>query len=172
MSRKRTEIQPKRAENLKYMIEDLGITQGEFGKIVGITQQGISKLINLKSALTEELAKDIIKKFPQYRLQWLLGYDDFPTASNLFNHAVTKADDEGELLNTILAAFTQLYDYKMEYSEIYSGMDIGEAIRAIHQDFCTISKDGKKKTFSLAEFRDFQQEICDYIEMRLSHIMQ
>lgn len=79
MSRKKTEINPKRAENLKKLIGWQEISQKELGKKINYTQQSVSKIINMKTPLTEETAKEIIKVFPQYRLEWLLGYDEYPT---------------------------------------------------------------------------------------------
>ena len=76
MSRKPTEIQPIRAERLKELIKDLNMSQTDFSKSVNYSQQHISGIINQKTALTEETAQDIISVYPDYRIEWLLGYDD------------------------------------------------------------------------------------------------
>lgn len=84
MSRKKTEINPIRAERVKKLIENEKkirgkFTQTEFAKAISQTQQNVSRILNLQTALTEETAQDIVSKYPEYRIEWLLGYDDFMT---------------------------------------------------------------------------------------------
>ena len=76
MSRKKTEINPIRAERVKKLIEWEGISQIDFASRIFQTQQNVSRILNLKTALTEETACDIVTAFPEYRIEWLLGYDD------------------------------------------------------------------------------------------------
>lgn len=79
MSRKKTEINPKRAENVKKLIEAEKITQTELADRIHMTQQNISRIVQMKQPLTEETARLIIEAFPEYRIEWLLGYDDSMT---------------------------------------------------------------------------------------------
>ena len=85
MSKKKTEINPIRAERVKILAKSEGITQLKLAEITGFTQQYINRIINMKNALTEETAQIIISHFPGYRLPWLLGYDDFMTEADFFN---------------------------------------------------------------------------------------
>ena len=79
MSRKKTEINPIRAERVKKLIEREKISQVDFASRIFQTQQNVSRILNLKTALTEETARDIVTAFPEYRIEWLLGYDDSMT---------------------------------------------------------------------------------------------
>lgn len=79
MSRTKTEINPKRAENVKKLIEAEKITQTELADRIHMTQQNISRIVQMKQPLTEETARLIIEAFPEYRIEWLLGYDDSMT---------------------------------------------------------------------------------------------
>ena len=79
MSRTKTEINPKRAENVKKLIETEKITQTELADRIHMTQQNISRVVQMKQPLTEETARLIIEAFPEYRIEWLLGYDDSMT---------------------------------------------------------------------------------------------
>lgn len=53
-----------------------GITQGDFARVIGISQPFVSKLRTGKAALSVSLAKDIERAFPEYRAAWLLGLDE------------------------------------------------------------------------------------------------
>lgn len=53
-----------------------GMTQGDFARVMGITQTFVSNLNTGKAALTVQMANDIESAFPKYRAAWLLGMDD------------------------------------------------------------------------------------------------
>lgn len=79
MSRQRAEIHPIRAERVKILMKRERITQTILAKRIFQSQQNVSRIMQLKQPLIEETARKIIEAFPEYRLQWLLGYDDYMT---------------------------------------------------------------------------------------------
>lgn len=87
MSRPKTEINPIRAERVKTLIERENITQQQFADRIFQSQQNVSRILNQKSALTEETARAIVTAFPNYRIEWLLGYDDAPTHESWIDNA-------------------------------------------------------------------------------------
>ena len=93
MSRKKTEINPVRAERVKKIIELEGISQQDFAKRIPMTQQNVSRIVNQKVALTEETAKDIVEAFPKYRVEWLLGYEDNMTLDDKLTDVASMIDD-------------------------------------------------------------------------------
>lgn len=172
MSRKKTEINPKRAENVKKLIEWSGITQIDFARTIHQTQQNVSRIINLKTALTEENAREIIKHFPGYRIEWLLGYDDYPTNKDYFLSMIDQQSKEGDLLNKGFFSYLELYGYTVTEASIEkSGNPISDFIHDAHKGV-TISRDGKSVTLQLHPLIEFQNEIGEYIELRLKHMMK
>lgn len=83
MSRRKTEINPIRAERVKILIDREKLTQAEFANRIFQTQQNVSRIIQKRQPLTEENAQQIVKIFPKYRIEWLLGYDDNMTFEDL-----------------------------------------------------------------------------------------
>ena len=77
MSRRKTEINTDKAERVKIIREAANLSQKEFGDLIGLTQQSINRIEKLKQPLEEPNAKRIIEVFPEYRLEWLLAYDNF-----------------------------------------------------------------------------------------------
>ena len=171
MSRKKTEINPIRAERVKKIIEREGINQIDFAKRISQTQQNISRIINLKTALTEETAQDIISAFPEYRIEWLLGYDDSMTTAEQFSNAIQTANEEATLLHQGFMSFAQLSGFQIDVAPI-AGNDTLEKTFQNMKEHCTISRDGKSVTLSLSELNAFENELCDYIEFRLLHMMK
>ncbi len=76
MSKKPSNIKPICATNLKKLMIEEGLTQTKFSEKIHVSQQTTSKILNLKSSLTESLATHITEIFPKYSVEWLLGYSD------------------------------------------------------------------------------------------------
>ena len=169
MSRKKTEMNPQRAENLKKLIEREDITQAELAERIHMTQQNISRIVQMRQPLTEETAKEIIQAFPGYRIEWLLGYDDYPTTGDQFRAVLQIGREENNLLHTGLFSFLQLSDFRIDLAE--SASDIQSVIDNVKQ-CCTISRDGKSVKFSMQELNAFENEIFDYIVFRLDHMIK
>lgn len=93
MGRKKAEINPIRAERLKILIDrEKKIRHGDFSQIkfaesINMAQRNVSRIIQMHHGLTEETARHIIEQYPDYRIEWLLGYDDYMTTAD-YSHAV------------------------------------------------------------------------------------
>lgn len=116
MSRKKrnTEINPIRAERLKTLIEREGITRKEFANRISQAHETVSRILNQKQPLTEGTAQDIIKAFPEYRIEWLLGYEKFVINSDksneireAFAEALKKLDSVRECLLRLQKQITE-----------------------------------------------------------------
>lgn len=90
---RKREYELKKCERFKELVrcvmEEEGIrSQSEFARVVNdrcgnnvplLRQQYISRIANGKNKLPGYLAKSVIKAFPKYRIEWLLGIDDYMT---------------------------------------------------------------------------------------------
>ena len=173
MSRKKTKINPIRAERVKKIIERAGISQSDFATRISQTQQNVSRIINLKTALTEETAQDIVSAFPEYRIriEWLLGYDDDMTDEDHFMSTIETGRKETEILENALFGLARLSGFTIAPTKKYPDRSVESIIGAIKTGL-TFSRDGKSVSFSLAELNAFENEICDYVEMRLNRMLK
>lgn len=169
MSRKKTEINPVRAERLKILIDREGITQTDFAVRIHQSQQNVSRIVKMKQALTEYTAREIISEFPEYRIEWLLGYDDYMTTEDQFRDVIQTANDEASLLHSGFFSFAKLSGFQID-----TPSGDGTIETTIHnlKKALTVSRDGKSVTFSLSDLNAFENELCDYIEFRLLHMMK
>ncbi|MBQ3667735.1 MAG: helix-turn-helix transcriptional regulator, partial [Clostridia bacterium] len=106
-----------RAERLKSMIKQEGKTQREFGKFpdgTQLSQQAISGILNGHNALTEATAKLIIRYYPEYRFEWLMGYDDYMTHADLEAHKQAQRDAYWRNVDDYTATIEQLIDLTVE----------------------------------------------------------
>ena len=106
MSKKPTEINPIPAENLKKLIEREKIKQQELADLLFMSQQSISRIIQKKQSLTDQTARAIIKAFPDYRIEWLLGYDDVMTHTDKLRTTINNRVDSAEALNQVIRLVT------------------------------------------------------------------
>ena len=145
MSRKKTEINPVRAERVK--------------------------IVKQKTALTEETAHDILSAFPINRIEWLLGYDDYMTFSDQLTGVIRETNREAELLHTGFFSFAQLSGFKIDVAPFPGTGSLEETFRNM-KEYCTISRDGKSVTLSMADLNSFENELSDYIELRLRYMLK
>lgn len=171
VSRKKTEIDPVRAERIKKICELEHISQSKLARLINMTQQNLSRIMTLRNGVTDLTINRIHEIYPKYRKAWIRGDDDFMTDADLFMNSIHVMNKEGELLRTALLAFVQLSDYQIEFNPIYGNGDIEKTLQNM-KNHCTISKEGKSITFSLAELNAFENELFDYFEFRLSHMMK
>lgn len=73
------EIDKTRGARLRTIALHEGITQTKLSEMIDCSPVHLSKIINGSRNLTEEMAQKVVSLFPEYRLPWLLGYDDYMT---------------------------------------------------------------------------------------------
>lgn len=104
MSKKATEINPIRAERVKTIIDREDINQQKLAELIFQTQQNVSRIIQKRQPLTEETARAIIRAFPAYRLQWLLGYDDIMLQDDYKRAYIDRLDAANNAVMTLIDA--------------------------------------------------------------------
>lgn len=168
MSRKKTEINPIRAERVKELIEREGISQIDFGRRIHQTQQNVSRIINLKTALTEETALDIVAAFPEYRIEWLLGYDDARTDYERADNIQLMKDLVADSMWGVIEKSLNKKGKSLKFVH-RSGQHVDSTER-LHAD-CYYSvvdrKTGKElkrlTALEMVQFEQKLQEYCDFI---------
>lgn len=85
MAQSKQKIQPQSSIRLKQLCNELHITQKQLHDATGISENTLSKIATGKGPLTRQVAEEIIKACPTYRIEWLLGFDDSPHNSKVLN---------------------------------------------------------------------------------------
>ena len=172
MGRKRVEIKPEPAERLKQLCEEENIKQQELASLICTSPQTISKIINKKSSLTEDNASRIVALYPKYRFEWLMGYDPYKTNADLFMGVIADTQKESDMMMLGLQAFASLCGYEIS-REIPDSCqnDLATVFRKAHAKY-TISHNEEIAKISLEEMNRFQNEICDFVEFKLSRLIK
>ena len=173
MSRSKTEINPVRAERFKIIAQRENITQTQLANrdspyCIYLSQQGISRIMQQKSPLTEATAQRIIKVFPKYRLSWLLGIDDYMTESDAFDGLVKKLDHEHD--DNIVTARHLAKLRHIDFQLYSSGMVQDENGRFL--DCFLVRKDGKQAYITYDDLTDLICDLAALTESRLTRLIE
>lgn len=167
MSRTKTEINPKRAENVKKLIEAEKITQTELADRIHMTQQNISRIVQMKQPLTEETARLIIEAFPEYRIEWLLGYDDSMTHYEWADNVQLMKDLVADSMWGIIEKSLNKEGKSLKFVH-RSGqhVDSSERLRADCY-YSVVDRDGNElkrlTALEMVKFEEKIQEYCDFM---------
>lgn len=147
------------------------ITQFSLAEDLKIHYNAFNAKLNGKRTLTLNDAKAIANKFPGTRYQWIMLEDDFRTEGERLAHAFEKVKHEGNLLYTGLWSFAVLADYKI-IPPILNNIDSPENhLKAIKGGY-KIEKDDQMVSLSLEEMNRFENEVFDFVELKLKHLFK
>lgn len=186
MARPKLVINPKRCERLKELIHE-NTTQQKLSVLTGISQQAISAMVNERANVTETTAREVLKHYPEYRFEWLMGYDDFKTTSEQISSITGSRHERAALIERLM----ELHGYKIvvdyvdpdttlftpEQLEEYNHTPYQEARYSIHAPNGTIryfeNYDEVSRIFSnISDYVEFQCYRCtkplctDYLSTR------
>lgn len=148
---------------VKKVLGSLGMTQKEFAAEFGYTEQHVSYIIRGKRNLTVEAAQKISQKYPRFRFEWLLGYDDFETEHDKMAAAV------GSLHNAYnhITALIELHGYS--FSEIDLSHE-NEFVKTAYSSNAVEIRDGEGRSTMIphSQWRRLISEIDRFIDFEMS----
>lgn len=184
MSRPTKDINPKQAENFKRFLADTGISQKELSKTIFISEQQISKIKNGKASLTIDVAEAISRAYPEYRVGWLLGYDEFKTDEEFYS--TTPSESEAYNLSVLgrcfdIVGYELLLDKEgtpsteddfFDYIDRMIPNPDGFFIRRVSKEYLPIPEDDEKIVGHLTfeELESLEDRVFDFIRWEIQRI--
>ena len=172
MARPRAKINDKRCMRLKQLIGERKITQTQLSEETGISQQAISAMVQGKANVTETTSAAIVRLFPEYSTEWLLGFSDYKNNKEKFRSVIARGQDESNLLLSGLIAFARLTEYKIDLTYPAKNMYTVEERLKIAREGYTISHNNASIRLSIDEMNAFENEVCDFVELQLKHLFK
>ena len=160
-----------RGDRIKTIYKEMGLSQGKLAGELNMPQSAISEMVNGRRTVTETTARAIVEKFPKYRFEWLMGYDDYKTLMDLNLAIYQQAQHEGNLLDIGFFYFAKLNGYAVEHPDFSKAQYVDEALDLVNHGY-RISKGEQTRQLSIHELRDLENDICDYIGYRLDRYME
>ena len=187
MSKKRSEINPIRAERVKTILDREGITQQKLAEMIFQTQQNVSRILTGKQPLTEETARAIIDAANKisdqnaaqkagisleeygyhvtYRIEWLLGYDDKMTVEDEISGYFTLKNKAADGMWAIIEKSLVKQGKSLRFVHRQGQhVDASERVRADCY-YSIVDQTGKElKRLSSVEMIEFEEKIQEYTD--------
>lgn len=171
MARPEAKINPAAGSHLRTILKEQGYSQTAFGKLIGTGQQNISMMINGHNRITEETADAIREHFPQYRKEWILGFDEAKTERDLFSQTILKQIKEAQELSAGFISMAAAGGYTIEHHIKHKGDPFGEAFDQRAGGY-TINKDDQNAILTRQEAIALEHEVREFVQFKLSLILK
>lgn len=133
-------------------------------------EKQIGYIENGKRKLSAEYARLLGKVFG-VQPSFLLGETDFETETARFHSVIGTMKHEGNLLYTGLCAFAMLTDYEVTPPNLTNTGSFENYFKQMKAGY-RITKDNQTVTLSLEEMNRFENEVCDFVELKLKHLFK
>lgn len=166
-------------ERLKACREKKGLTQLELIKEIEALPENNEKSRNEKQVSyiengTRQISAEYARLFGKVlgvEPAYLLGESDYETVAAQFSSAIDKMNQEGNLLYTGLCAFAMLTDYHIEPPKLSETKSLENYFTERKKGY-RITKDKQTVTLSPEELNRFENEVCDFVELKLIHLFK
>ncbi len=123
-----------------------------------------------KRKLSAEYAR-LFGKVLGVQPSFLLGETDFETETARFHSVIGTMKHEGNLLYTGLCAFAMLTDYEVTPPNLSNTGSFENYFKQMKAGY-RITKGNQTVTLSLEEMNRFENEVCDFVELKLKHLFK
>ena len=153
-----------RVSRIKTLIKCEGIKQKDLAEKIGVEPQNLSRdMVNNK--VSDKTCRKIAEAFPEYRLEWLLGFDDYMTdyewADGIQNMKDLVADSMWGIIETSLQKQGKSLKFVHRRGQ---HVDSSERVRADCY-YSVVDKEGNElKRLTAIEMIDFEQKIQEYCD--------
>ncbi|MBR3968599.1 MAG: helix-turn-helix transcriptional regulator [Clostridia bacterium] len=166
-------------ERLRACREKKGLTQEELIMEVEALPENNGKSRNEKQVSyiengTRQISAEYARLFGKVlgvQASYLLGETDYETEAARFYSAIDNMNKEGDLLYSGLCAFAMLTNYEITPPNLSNASSIQDYFDELNNGY-KIRKDNQTVVLSLGEMNRFENEICDFVELKLIHLFK
>ena len=143
---------------LNELKESQGITQTAFAKAINSTQQNVFKLKSGETDVSLEYAQSISDAYPQYRWQWILGFDDLKSPLDESQERLERIIGEKEQRLLLFKLLADMSGWEIETANDgpvaapYGETDMTATNNALFQAYVTANKDESSITLDRIKF--------------------
>ena len=168
-------LENKRVERIKKILEREKISQKDLADALidprdpekSMEPQNLSRMMKT-GKITEKTCKRIVAAFPEYRIEWLLGIDDYMTARDAIDGFINRMDREHD--DNIDTARHLAKLRNIEFNLYSSGIIQDENGRFL--DCFLVRKDGKKAYITYNDLTDLISDLAALTESRLTRMIE
>ena len=166
-------------ERLRACREKKGLTQEELIIAVEALPENNGKSRNEKQVSyiengTRQISAEYARLFGKVlgvQASYLLDETDYETEAARFYSVIDDMNQEGNLLYSGLCAFAMLTDYEITPPNFSNASSLQAYFDEMNSGY-KITKSNQTVTLSLEEMNRFENEICDFVELKLIHLFK
>lgn len=160
------EIDKTRGARLRTIALHEGITQTKLSEMIDCSPVHLSKIINGSRNLTEEMAQKVVSLFPEYRLPWLLGYDDYMTEEDALRGPLKQAVQRDAIWKVSVECTLQNMGYTVQLNGADGLNTADEALENLgNVSYAAVDRNGEVCAECSAEaYYALLREIGDFAE--------
>lgn len=160
------EIDKTRGARLRTIALREEITQTKLSEMLDCNPVHLSKIINGSRNLTEEMAQKVISLFPEYRLPWLLGYDDYMTEEDALRTPLKQAVQRDAIWKIAVECTLQNMGYTVQLNGADGLNTADEALENLgNVSYAAVDRNGEVCAECSAEtYYALLREIGDFAE--------
>ncbi len=175
MARKRGEINPNSAINLKMLCVKYGITQARLSELTGVSQNTVSGIVTGKVAMSYPVAQEIAKQFSGVLIEWLMGSGEDMTEeervkriTNVDAEALSKSFETDQRRRLCLKELINVLGYDIVGDGFIFDEGTGSFVLCSDDpSFYVVSPDGERAAISYRELQFIVGQIISLAKAEL-----
>ena len=157
----------KRVSRIKKILEEQNLTQKDLADALDMEPQNFSRFM-VSGKVSEKTCRKIVALYPEYRLSWLLGIDDYMTESDHFDGLMQRLDREHDD-NIVVARHLSKLRH-IDFQLYSSGMVQDETGRYL--DCFLVRKNGKQAYITYNDLTDLIFDLAALTESRITRLIE
>lgn len=158
------DVSKNRTKRIKILLEREGIDQQDLAHDIGMWPQNFCRCM-VSDNVSEKTCKKIAERYPKYRLNWLLGYDDSMTDYEWAENIQHKKDQIADSMWSIIENSLNKKGNSLKFVH-RSGQHIDSSER-LNADcyYSVVDREERQiKRLSALEMVEFEQKIQEYCD--------
>lgn len=163
---KSSSLEKTRVDRIKILLRREDLHQKDLADLLNMEPQNVSRFMK-SGKVSEKTCRKIVKLYPEYRIEWLLGYDDVMT------HA-ERADQLQSMKDRIADGIWGMVEKSLNKREkslrfLHRVGEHPDSTTRLYYDcyYAVVDKDGKElkelTSKEMVQFEQKLQEYCDFI---------
>ncbi len=153
-----------RSRHIKILLEHEGIDQQDLAYSIGMLPQNFSRCM-VSGNISEKTCKKIAERYPGYRIEWLLGYDDYMTDYEWAEKIQDMKDRVADSMWAIIENSLRKQGKSLRFvHRTGQHVDSSERLRADCYYSITDRDGNELKRLTALEIVQFEQKIQEYCD--------
>lgn len=162
-------LENKRVLRIKTMLSREGLKQKDLAEALDMEPQNLSRCM-VSGKITDKMCQKIVEKFPEYRIEWLLGNDDSMTDYDWAENRQKMRDIVAQSIWGLIENSLNKDGKSLKF--VHRAGQHLDSTQRLHADcyYAIVDRDGNElkrlTALEMVEFEQKLQEYCDFMTVK------